>query len=297
MKSIAIDYYFNVTIEQITPYVNDIGINSRKRKVSDKDKRDEIFRTTEFKPRFDKFLLRKYSSKSLQPYLIARDSEKEKNEENVKALNYKVSVQIEKNNKINYEERVALSALKTSGDNYFARKEGTLFKISFFSFEKGLIEILKKNLPEFLATTNFGKRKNKAYGSFYINNTDPLYKDIDDIEELKKFKFFKNGKNYLELILGKDKELLKALSNIEIQAINREKKGIVKPSIICRMNEKRKESLAIMKVLKKGDSYRLYVVPNFELIEAIKNNFMSVEVTNKSFESFDCKFFREYIGL
>ena len=42
-------YIYEVELEQITPYVNEI----------DGEKGKDILRPTEFKPRFDKFLVRK----------------------------------------------------------------------------------------------------------------------------------------------------------------------------------------------------------------------------------------------
>lgn len=274
------EYQFEVELEQITPYVNDIDVSIKERN------REEIFRTTEFKPRFDKFLINKYNSGKLQNYFLKKNSDDDKRE----ALNYKVFIQSNKEYIEKYKERKEYDAMKTSGQKYYAREEGITFRLVFFSFYPELIKILQENLAEFLVMTNFGKRKNKGYGSFYIVETDSIYKDIDEIDKLKKFKYFKDDKSYLELTLSKNNnlEFLKKLNGVEIDVQIRGRKT-VQPAIILRKEKYRKESLAIMKILRKKDKYRLYIIPNYEVIEAIKDKELGIieDIKNKSFKEFD----------
>lgn len=274
------EYQFEVELEQITPYVNEIDVNKNDKK------REEIFRTTEFKPRFDKFLINKYNSDKLQNYFLKKNSDNDKRE----ALNYKVFIQSNKEYIDKYKVRKEHDAMKTSGQKYYAREEGITFRLVFFSFYPELIKILQENLAEFLAITNFGKRKNKGYGSFYISETDSMYKDIDEINKLQKFKYFKDSNSYLELTLSKNNnlEFLKKLNGVEIDVQIRGRKT-VQPAIILRKEKYRKESLAIMKILRKKDKYRLYIIPNYEVIEAIKSVELGIieDIKNKSFKEFD----------
>lgn len=279
------DYRFEVFLEQITPYVNDIDIKFDKKNKDKVESRNEIFRTTEFKPRFDKFLVEKFKIQDNSKFLVPREKPKNENldEERVKALNYKVI--LEKVKDTDYKIRKPLTTFQTSGTSYYTRPEGVKFKLIFFSLNKDLLKVLKDNLAEFLAVTNFGKRKNKCYGSFYISPDDTNYKDIDNLELLNKFSFFKkNGKNYLEMNLNPKKNgnfYDKLSESLEI-AKTRGKQ----PIILIRDGEHRKESMAVMKILKKDDKYRLYVIPNFELVRVLKERDLDYN-TNKSIPAFD----------
>ena len=283
-------YIYEVELEQITPYVNEI----------DGEKGKDILRPTEFKPRFDKFLVRKYeeAKKEIPKILLLKvngenkkENEKissEKEEKKEKSFDYSITIT---SDDLEYKQREVYKKFMTSGGNgYQVRKKNIKLKILFFSLNLKMIEIIKENLPEFLATTNFGKRKNKCFGSFYISQKDPNYKDIDEIEVLKTYKFFKIGtenKEYLELKEDKLEEILK---NLEFKAKTKER--IVSKALILLRIDKvgRNESLGIMKILKtKSNKYRLYFIPNFELIkELIKEK--KVDKTKKTNENI------EYIG-
>lgn len=294
------DYKFEVILEQITPYVND---NNGKDKV---ESRNEIFRTTEFKPRFDKFLVKKLKIQDNSSFLIPR--EKNSNEEKVKALNYKVI--LEKLKGFDYKTRKPLLTFQTSANPYYARPEGVKFKLIFFSLNKELLNEIKDNLAEFLAITNFGKRQNKCYGSFYISKEDENYKDIDTIEKLKEFKFFKNSSNYIEFKKYKESDFFKSLKNEDsinlIKQVNKRNKNYLllremKTENINKKNEGKKiknPSLAIMKILKKDENtYRLYIIPNFEVISAwYKKQDTNIEIYNKSDITFDLEKFEKYIS-
>lgn len=285
-------YIYEVELEQITPYVNEI----------DGEKGNDILRPTEFKPRFDKFLVRKYeeAKKEIPKILLLKvngeNKEKKDNHNDgtsvkkEKSFDYSITIA---SDDLEYKQREVYKKFMTSkGDGYQVRKRNIKLKILFFSLNLKMIEIIKENLPEFLAITNFGKRKNKCFGSFYISQEDPNYKDIDEIEVLKTYKFFKIGtenKEYLELKEDKLEEILK---NLEFKAktifSNGKEGNVEKVLIILRIDGVgRSESLGIMKILKtKNDKYRLYFIPNFELIkELIKEKEVDkIKKTNEKVE-------------
>ena len=280
-------YIYEVELEQITPYVNEI----------DGEKGKDILRPTEFKPRFDKFLVRKYeeAKKEIPKILLLKvngeNKEKKDNHNDGtsvkkgKSFDYSITIA---SDDLEYKQREVYKKFMTSGGNgYQVRKKNIKLKILFFSLNLKMIEIIKENLPEFLATTNFGKRKNKCFGSFYISQKDPNYKDIDEIEVLKTYKFFKIGtenKEYLEL---KEDNIEEILENLEFKAKTKER--IVSKALILLRIDKvgRNESLGIMKILKtKSNKYRLYFIPNFELIkELIKEK--KVDKTKKTNENIE----------
>ena len=283
-------YIYEVELEQITPYVNEI----------DEEKGKDIFRPTEFKPRFDKFLVRKYeeAKKEIPKILLLKvngeNKEKKDNHNDgtsvkkEKSFDYSITIA---SDDLEYKQREVYKKFMTSkGDGYQVRKKNIKLKILFFSLNLKMIEIIKENLPEFLATTNFGNRKNKCFGSFYISQKDPNYKDIDEIEVLKSYKFFKNGKENKEYLELKENNIEEILKNLEFKAKTKER-IISKALILLRIDGVgRSESLGIMKILKtKNDKYRLYFIPNFELIkELIKEK--EVDKTKKTNEKV------EYIG-
>lgn len=279
---------YEVELEQITPYVNEINGKGK----------DDILRPTEFKPRFDKFLIRKYeeAKKEIPKILLLKvngENKKENEEilsdkETKKGKSFDYSITITSDN-LEYKQREPYKKFMTSGgDGYQVRKKNIKLKIIFFSLNLKMVEIIKENLPEFLATTNFGKRKNKCFGSFYISQGDPNYKDIDEIEVLKSYKFFKNGienKEYLEL---KEDNIEEILKNLEFKAKTKER-VVSKALILLRIDGiGRNESLGAMKILKtKNNKYRLYFIPNFELIKELieKDEIDRGKVTNRDTES------------
>lgn len=298
MENTLSKYKFEVILEQITPYVNDFSISDDSKKSNSKvelETRNEIIRTTEFKPRLDKFLVRKLKLQHDSKLLLSREERKTQDEEKVKALDYKVIIEKMDNVEIkNYSDRIPLKNFQTSGTKYFVRKEGVKFKMIFFSLKPKVIEIIRENLAEFLALTNFGKRKNKCYGSFYIAKEDHSYKDIDEIEILKKFKFFnKENPNYIEMSTKEKKDNFFEKLSIPLEIPRKNNQG-KQPIILLRGREYRKESLAIMKILKKGDRYRLYAIPNFPVIEALGEKLILSKCINKS-KDFNIKAFDEYI--
>lgn len=135
------------------------------------DQNGATLRATELKPKFDKFLKEYvFSRKVPEKFLIDKDRD---------ALNYKVTIEPNYENKKEIQKRDALffanmkpknvdeDEWERFGKKYFKeyKKE---FKITFFSFNVSLLKILEENFESFLANKNFGSRQSKGYGSFYI---------------------------------------------------------------------------------------------------------------------------------
>ena len=268
-------YIYEVELEQITPYVNEID-----------GKGKDILRPTEFKPRFDRFLAGKYKEKDIEKFLL------ESNGEKIKAFDYNITIKTREK----YDNREKYTIMTGDDNNYQVkvRKENIKLEIVFFSLNSEMIKLIKENLPEFLATTNFGKMKNKCFGSFYISKTDLSYKDINQIEALKDYKFFNTDvKEYFKL---EEINIKKILTDLKIKVQ------------IKKENNDRKESLGAMKILKtKNNENRLYFIPNLELIKALtkEDKIYETKKTNERVqyigdptykpEVFDYKEFNKYI--
>lgn len=130
-------------------------------------------RATELKPKLDKFLIENFfeaKGESYNEFLIGTGKHN--------ALDYKVKViDIEKNVKINIEK---FPLYFGNMGKETEKKEfiwNNALELYFFSYNKKLIEIIKKKLADFFMNTNFGTRQGKGFGSFYIDKTDDLYKE------------------------------------------------------------------------------------------------------------------------
>lgn len=283
-------YIYEVELEQITPYVNEIDGEGK-----------DILRPTDFKPRFDRFLARKYKEKDIEKFLLESNGEKRK------AFDYNVTIKTRERYEDRKEYRIFMTAGGKKVEGYKARKENIKLEIIFFSLNSEMIKLIKENLPEFLATTNFGKRKNKCFGSFYISKTDLSYKDIDEIEALKDYKFFKTDAENKEYLKLKGNDVEKILEDLEFNTKIKDRIS-KKALILLRIDIDRKESLGAMKILKtKNNDYRLYFIPNLELIKALtkedkiyetkKTNERVQYIGNPAYkpEVFDYKEFNKYI--
>lgn len=145
-------------------------------------------RATELKPKLDKFLI-KYvfnnKKEAYKDYLLSSSNGKE-------ALNYKVQINT---NSIPVETRPVYKNnslyFGNIGDNneqkQFTLQTNIVFNVDFFSYNNEFLDIIKEFLSSFFATTNFGTRQNKGFGSFYIFDGNRI--TIDDIKkELTKCK-------------------------------------------------------------------------------------------------------------
>jgi len=121
-------------------------------------------RATELKPKFDRFLKKYAFDNEQERYkkFLIKDKE---------AFDYKVTIEENQNPKENIDDRDPLYFGNMGADTLekksFKYKEK--FKITFFSFKDGLIDIIKNNFEAFLANTNFATRQSKGYGSFYLD--------------------------------------------------------------------------------------------------------------------------------
>ncbi len=134
-------------------------------------------RASELKPRFDKFL--KEFSKQSSNFRI----DKEKS-----ALKYKIAIWAKesKANDISKDE-LFFGMIRPKGvsqEEWEVKKKhflsNKIIEVEFFSFNKELLEIITKAFPLFIATHNFGTRKSKGYGSFYLEASSYGYKSIEE---------------------------------------------------------------------------------------------------------------------
>ena len=160
-------------------------------------------RGSELKPKLDKFLVQEVFNNDFEKFkffLIGYKSNDAKREKDLKerfskhgytALNYKVKVDCSNRNIEEIENR-RNNGRWSQYPMFFGNMgvEGTEERKCFVHFQKikliincfdeKLIEYLKKYLPAFFVTHNFGTRQNKGFGSFYIDRSDNLYQDYFD---------------------------------------------------------------------------------------------------------------------
>ena len=131
-------YIYEVELEQITPYVNEIDGEGK-----------DILRPTEFKPRFDKFLIRKYeeAKKEIPKILLLKvngenkkENEKISSEKKGKSFDYSMTTT---SDDLEYKQREPYKKFMTSGgDGYQVRKKNIKLKMSFFSLNLKMIFLL-----------------------------------------------------------------------------------------------------------------------------------------------------------
>lgn len=177
-----------VTLKQHTPLIH-----------FQYDQYGATLRASEFKPRFDKYLIQTierdnydYWKKFLvgsivgerkdetagtltQRSLEERDKKIKKRfeDENFRALDYKLKI----------ITSGSTSQEMESLPMYFANQGNVEYKydvysqkdiiLEFSSFHEELLELIKKHFNDFLARTNFGSRQTKGYGSFYRKGEEP----------------------------------------------------------------------------------------------------------------------------
>lgn len=180
-------------------------------------------RASEFKPKLDKFLIRKlklteYKSIGGEEIEVAKGefiswfNNKEK-----LSLDYKAKITYEIESIYDYieqpkrikgifkQKREDDGTYSTERKNYplyfgnmgrnyyetdtikkFVFNSGNI-NLKIHSFNPDLIQKIKENMAEFLALENFGSRQDKGFGSFYLNNTDANCKLLE--EKLFDYKF------------------------------------------------------------------------------------------------------------
>lgn len=153
------------------------------------EQEDATLRASEVKPKLDKFIIRKLGGidkirQQHRDWLIGNGSHE--------ALNYKMRL---KNTKVGQDENLSIFRNKKNKyettsfpmmlinmggkdkkDDVYNFVYYEEIKLIIFCLNKTLQETIIEYLPIFLATTNFGNRQSKGFGSFYIHEKDKIYK-------------------------------------------------------------------------------------------------------------------------
>lgn len=136
-------------------------------------------RATELKPKLDEFLI------------LKRRSHSNLDIQEKGALNYKVKIlhlgslsELPKDRRGNFKLPMYFGNTgKRKNDEaykeplFYQSADDNDIKLEFFSFKQGIINLIKDHIAEFFATTNFGMRQSKGYGSFYLSKSDSLFMD------------------------------------------------------------------------------------------------------------------------
>ncbi len=138
------------------------------------DQRGATLRATELKPKLDRFLIEQVFCNDEEKYGKFLIQGKES------SLDYKVAIQQDLSSSTEIPERGSLffgnmkpkstseEEWRTLKKRFKQHKEN--FKITIFSFKRGLVDVIESNFEKFLAQTNFGTRQSKGFGSFYLAN-------------------------------------------------------------------------------------------------------------------------------
>jgi len=224
-------YKLNFKLKQHTPIIH-----------FQHDQEGATLRASELKPKLDKFLIKKLAlTKEIEKngeQIIVPKKEYEHwfNNKEKLSLDYKVGIEakerrMELNNLIKLEiktkrnNRTGENEVPTNLPGFFGNmmkieefvsgkknpKKVTFYSdisIYFTSFtptinNRILIEVIKEYFAEFLATTNFGTRQSKGFGSFYIHPEGEHYQEINN-------EWF-DYKTSIKLYAKKDKEKYKEL--------------------------------------------------------------------------------------
>lgn len=177
-------YKLQFTLKQHTPLIH-----------FQHDQEGATLRATEVKPKLDRFIITKLGgikdARAAHPEWFISDKHD--------ALDYKMRIdcgneipelctEIEKkytakSGKEMDEKFPAFFGLmggENKGSKKFAMHDS--IKMSIVSGNQGLIAKIKSNIHRFLMTNNFGNRQSKGFGSFYLDTSDPLYKDVSNPE-------------------------------------------------------------------------------------------------------------------
>ncbi|MEM4260570.1 MAG: hypothetical protein QXG00_05005 [Candidatus Woesearchaeota archaeon] len=146
-------------------------------------------RATEVKPKLDKFIIEKKGGKeNFQDWFIDVDRD---------SLDYKI--------KIISNDVILKSILKgeniplyygNMGDEYDKNPKTFSFtnqkiNIKFVSFNSEIIKEINNRFVSFIASTNFGTRQNKGFGSFFLNLDSEKHSDINIDEVFRDISYLK----------------------------------------------------------------------------------------------------------
>ena len=146
------DFKVVFTLKQHTPMIH-----------FQSDQSGATLRATELKPKLDRFLLEQ-----------VKDIPFVKNANGSKSLDYKVKISttgISTKSLPNSFMFFANNVIKEDKDKKYMIKVSAV-KVEFFSFNRVVIENIKKLFEEFMLISNFGARSSKGYGSFSTHKED-----------------------------------------------------------------------------------------------------------------------------
>ena len=169
-----------------------------------------VIRASEFKPKLDKFLLKKLVKK------LDNDLEGKKNwflkqadgNQDIKAFNYKVRIfatgKPKRNQNIN--KMYFANMGKDSSDQLQTIFYETDIYVEIQCFVKELLEYIDANISEFLLVTNFGTRQSKGFGCFDLKKENDNVNTPIDILKDNKYDFVycevENPKKALNVAAG-----------------------------------------------------------------------------------------------
>ncbi|WP_066506986.1 hypothetical protein [Abyssisolibacter fermentans] len=147
-------------------------------------------RATELKPKLDKFLI-KYAFKDCfdnYKYYLKGFNNKKCSIDDFKdhrALDYKVNIVNEgETSKDKPFKSLYFGNMGDKNENIQSINVNGDINVEFISFNKKLLDIINANIGSFFAVSNFGRRQNKGFGSFYIKNRKDCFKDVSDIYDV-----------------------------------------------------------------------------------------------------------------
>lgn len=144
---------------------------------------EATLRGSELKPKFDKFLIQRGFGD------LAKETESGR-----RYFDYRVTIKSSAKllrEKIEPTKRANIPLFFGNiGDEYPRHPKYFVsadIEVNFFSWNKILIGLIKAEFPKFLASTNFGTRSSKGYGSFFIKDSffDPNLIEADHIYKIQ----------------------------------------------------------------------------------------------------------------
>lgn len=142
-------------------------------------------RASELKPKFDRFLKKHAFEDNFEQYktfLIGYDENKKQTKKDFdkkEAFNYKIqikSVNSVPKEIINKTYFGNMGKNSSNNEYKYSIKIDSIFQIQFLVFNTILKKTIEKLFCSFLATTNFGSRQNKGFGSYYVDRNDSNFK-------------------------------------------------------------------------------------------------------------------------
>ena len=143
------------------------------------DQEGATLRASEVKPKLDRFIITKLGNGNyVEGKILAKNNCWLVGNGEHGALDYKIKINAIEVDTYIIPDKFPLFFGNMGDDNpqkefRFTEKPVTVF---FDSFDKEIINRINDFFAEFLLLNNFGTRQSKGFGSFYIDNTDPLFK-------------------------------------------------------------------------------------------------------------------------